>query len=74
MEMTLLLVLLSRYTQLVIEENRGFYYDNEKRPNDQPDYFFADCFVVCSSWICGYEIAPYYQGIPMIQVPAKVYK
>ena len=31
----------------------GFYYDNEKRPNDQPAHFFADCFVVCASWICG---------------------
>lgn len=53
MEIALLLVLLSWYTQLVIDKNGGFYYDGEKRPNDQSAHFFADCFVVCASWIGG---------------------
>lgn len=53
MEKILLLVLLSWYTHLVIDKNGGFYYDNEKRPNDQPAYFLTDCFLVCASWICG---------------------
>ena len=46
----MLLVLLSWYTQLVIDKNGGFYYDDEKRPNNQSAHFLTDCFVVCASW------------------------